>query len=309
MDCADLQWSPLLSAPAHSQLAGVLAGLVFAGMIVLFGAKRPSPARTRALVLFAGALVALAVDSFIFGVVAGETVCVKAWTETMPAAGLLGLGALGIFGGISWLFSSYDPENPRVTALANLITYVVAVIVGYHLQVTASSYLVDLQDSNLNEPPGWLFDLVGAYAWGILVLVLAVPLWRAVRRRRGALRTPSALRDREARLDNSAIMAAQLSLLWVLLVALMSGTLLSKSAGWTPRTSDAVVIASTVLSLAVPTLGLIAQLQALPETIKSRPRQAKVPRPLAWHLPRWGRRRPGAAQAATPPLPGGGVTP
>lgn len=129
MDCAELEWSPLGSASSHSQLAGVLAGLVFAGIVVLFSDRNPNTQRTRAVVLFSGSLLALVVASLIFGVIAGEQVCAKAWTETVPASGLLGLGALGVFAGISWLFNAYDDDYGRTTRLITVITYTLAVIV------------------------------------------------------------------------------------------------------------------------------------------------------------------------------------
>jgi hypothetical protein len=51
-----------------------------------------------------------ALDSFMFGITSGEQVCERAWTETMGAAGMLGIGALGLFTGLAWLLRlSLDP--------------------------------------------------------------------------------------------------------------------------------------------------------------------------------------------------------
>ncbi|MEH1059047.1 hypothetical protein V6U89_28055 [Micromonospora sp. CPCC 206171] len=249
----------------------MLAGLVFAGIVVLFSDRNPSRQKTRALVLFTGALLALALDSFIFGVIAGEQVCAKAWSETMPAAGLLGLGALGIFGGISWLFNAYDDHHARVTRLANFITYVVALVVAYHLQVTAGSYLVDMRESGLNSPPSWLFRVVALYAWLIILIILLFPLarWLAGKASsRQALGPEAEQADDETvdkRLDIWAVRAAYLSVGWVIVVAVMSGTLLSRPIdGWEPATPALIVASSTLLSLTIPTIAVVAQLMALP---------------------------------------------
>jgi hypothetical protein len=273
MNCGNLEWNPLGSAPLHSQLAGVLAGLVFAGIVVLFSERNPSPQRTRALVLLSGALLALALDSFIFGVVSGEQICAKAWTETMPAGGLLGLGALGIFGGICWLFNAYDDHYGRTTRLARVITYTVALIVGYHLQVAATSYLNALRASGVNTPPSWLVTVVNAYAVLIVLIILSYGAARWLSSRRGGRRTgrrsgagtgPDGGTSRD-RLDQAAMQAAYLSVFYVIVVAAMAGTLFSRTAGeWIPRTPTWVVVSATLLSLAIPTLALLAQLRALP---------------------------------------------
>ncbi|MGR6318919.1 hypothetical protein Q2K19_31395 [Micromonospora soli] len=259
MDCTKLEWNPLSSASPHSQLAGVLAGLVFAGIVVLLSDRNPSRQKTRALVLFTGALLALALDSFIFGVIAGEQVCAKAWSETMPAAGLLGLGAVGIFGGISWLFNAHDDQNAHVTRLANFITYVVALVVAYHLQVTAGSYLVDMRAFGLNSPPSWLVRVVDLYAWLIVLIILLFPLFRRLTEKASLRRTPGDTTKEadDRRLDSWAIRAAYLSVGWVIIVAAMSGILLSRTIdGWEPTTPTTIVASSTLASLTIPTIAL-----------------------------------------------------
>ncbi|GII25375.1 hypothetical protein [Planosporangium mesophilum] len=316
MNCTDLEWNPISSAQSHSALAGVLAGLVFAGIVVLFSDRNPNRSRTRALVFFSGALLALALDSFIFGVIAGEQVCAKAWTETMPAAGLLGLGALGIFGGISWLFNAYDDDHGRVTRLANLLTYTTALIVAYHLKVTAASYLIDMQTSTLYTPPTWLFRLVDGYALLIAVIIFLFPLSRWLRRRLtlpARLRTVAqkspttgTTRSADDTLDRAAIQAAYLSVVYVIAVAITSGTLLSRPrGGWEPVTPGYVAALSTILSLAIPTLALLAQLRALPSDAPtpSTRTEERTPESARPH----GRHNPGSAGAPDAVTAQGGI--
>jgi hypothetical protein len=90
--CDSADWSPIDSAASHSQLAGVVAGLVFAGIVVILERQAPGRRPAEALTLFVAGFFTFALDGFFFGVVAGERTCPRAWTETMVAAGLLGFG-------------------------------------------------------------------------------------------------------------------------------------------------------------------------------------------------------------------------
>ncbi|MCO8276157.1 hypothetical protein M1L60_36830 [Actinoplanes sp. TRM 88003] len=123
--CTTEDWSPIGSAASHSQLAGVVAGLVFAGIVVIL--ERQAPAQRRpaeALTLFVAGFFTFALDAFFFGVVAGERTCDRAWTETMVAAGLLGFGALSLFVGLSWLLYSLDRTSSTPFRATRVIVYV-----------------------------------------------------------------------------------------------------------------------------------------------------------------------------------------
>ena len=62
-------WSIITSSAANSQLAGVLAAVIFSGIVILFA--RRGPRSTQALGLFAVTFVVLAFDSYLFGTVTG----------------------------------------------------------------------------------------------------------------------------------------------------------------------------------------------------------------------------------------------
>ncbi|QGN45814.1 hypothetical protein GKC29_02385 [Micromonospora sp. WMMC415] len=70
--CEHLDWSPIESAASHSQLAGVIASLLFAGMIVLLTDRGKTIKHTYALMLLTSSFFILALDSFLFSVIAGE---------------------------------------------------------------------------------------------------------------------------------------------------------------------------------------------------------------------------------------------
>jgi hypothetical protein len=172
LECVDTDWRPALSAPLHSQLTGVLASLVFAGMVLVLGFKpAEGGSRANALMLLGSSFFTLMMASFDFGVISGDMVCARAWTLTMPAAGLFGLGFLGVFCGVSWLMAQPGGVNRPAVILIVVTARVVAVIVGFNLWTTADLYLRKLEP--LTHFPGWLDRVVDASWLVVLGLVIA----------------------------------------------------------------------------------------------------------------------------------------
>ncbi len=253
MDCNELGWNPVGSASAHSTLAGVVSSLVFAGIVVLLSDKTPSPQRTRALILFCAAFFALAFDAFLFAVIAGEQICARAWTETMTASALLGLGALGIFSGVAWLLEAFGDAEKRATRLTMLITYTLAFIVVLELQATAQDYIDDLEKTGTAHVPSWAHWMVRLYTPALLVVILFVRLISRIGQRS------------EAATDRSASRAAYVTVAYVLAISLIAGLSEgSPTTDWEPRAHIWIILTATVTTLALPGLGLLAQLLALP---------------------------------------------
>jgi hypothetical protein len=116
--CASTDWSAVASAPANTALAGVLAGFMINGIVLLLsttpGASQRSGYVQGAALLFS-ALVALGLDAYLFGLVTGDTAasaCRRAWTEAMFAAGLLGLGAVAVIVAIVFLLGVFFWDTP-----------------------------------------------------------------------------------------------------------------------------------------------------------------------------------------------------
>ena len=84
MDCRLEGWDPIVSAGYLSQLAGVLAGLVFAGIVVLLGDRTERAGRVRAAMLLASGLFAMVVASTLFAFIAGMSTCALATVMTTP---------------------------------------------------------------------------------------------------------------------------------------------------------------------------------------------------------------------------------
>jgi MFS family permease len=147
VNCTDAGWSAVTSATANATLAGVLAGFMLNGIIVLLSRQIREFAKVRALGLLFTAFVALALDSYLFGLVTGESTCRRAWTEAMLAAGLLGMGAVAIIAGFGLLVAEYVPSRGNnestqmLRTLFNVLRGGVALVVLTVLFMTSWNYL------------------------------------------------------------------------------------------------------------------------------------------------------------------------
>jgi hypothetical protein len=229
-------------------LAGVVAGLVFAGIVVMLE-RQAAPVRrpAEALTMFLAGFFTFALDGFFFSVVAGERTCVRAWTETMVAAGLLGYGALSLFVGVSWLLYSLDRTSSTPFRVTRVIVYVLAFIVVAQLNATARDYLRDVR------PPGqfgWIDTLLTT---GLIVIVSVIVAHVFLARR---------LRHWSRR---SAGLAAYVAIAYVLVCALSFGLLtVVETSYWSAGARPVVYLTATLVSVMLPTFVVIIHLLALP---------------------------------------------
>jgi hypothetical protein len=245
--CDSADWSPIGSAASHSQLAGVVAGLVFAGIVVILERQASTRRPAEALTMFVAGFFTFALDGFFFAVVAGERTCARAWTETMVAAGLLGFGALSLFVGVSWLLYSLDRTSSTPFRVTRVIVYVLALIVVAQLNATARDYLRDVRPAGQFR---WIDTLLTA---GLIVIVAVIAGHAALARR---------LRGWSRR---SAGLAAYLAIAYVLVCALSFGLLtVVETSYWDNGARPVVYLTATLVAVMLPTLVVIIHLLALP---------------------------------------------
>jgi hypothetical protein len=196
------------SALANATLAGLLAGFMLNGIVVLLS-RQPEPGQRvgyfqSASLLFA-AFVALGLDSFLFGLITGDqagVACRRAWTEAMFAAGLLGVGTVAVVVSIVFLLGVFfDPairlaksrkeapegsaaksveeaeeeeevrkSNDLLAMLCSLLRPGVALLVVGLLVMTAVSYLFAFFRAGA---PTWAYIVVWAI-WGIDYVVIGL---------------------------------------------------------------------------------------------------------------------------------------
>jgi hypothetical protein len=175
--CSNAGWSAVTSAGANTALAGVLAGFMLNGIVVLLSRMMTNIAKVRALGLLLAAFVALGLDSYMFGLVTGDSSCNRAWTEAMFAAGLLGMGAVAIIAGFGLLVAEYvDKKDKESTAmLETLFKFLrvgVALVVLGLLFMTSWNYLYAVLGKGV---PGYAKDLLWSYfaigAGALLILI------------------------------------------------------------------------------------------------------------------------------------------
>jgi MFS family permease len=172
-------WSAVASAGANTALAGVLAGFMLNGIVVLLSGTM-NIGKVRALGLLFAAFVALGLDSYLFGLVTGDNSCQRAWTEAMLAAGLLGVGAVGIIAGFGLLVAEFagkaDGEATAILkTLFNFLRIGVALVVIGLLFMTSWNYLYAVLGTGV---PGYAKDLLWSYL-GIGAGALAILLLNA----------------------------------------------------------------------------------------------------------------------------------
>jgi hypothetical protein len=245
--CDSADWNPIASAVSHSQLAGVVAGLVFAGIVVVLQRQARARRPAEALTMFLAGFFTFALDSFFFSVVAGERTCPRAWTETMLAAGLLGFGALSLFLGVAWLLFALDRASSTPFRVTRVIVYVLVLIVVSQLNATARDYLRDVR------PPGhhqWIDALLtGGIFMGAGIIVLHIALARRL----------------SAYSRRATGVAAYFAIAYVLVCALAFGLLtVVETSYWNTGAKPMVYITATLVSVTLPTIVVTTQLIALP---------------------------------------------
>ncbi|MFI6299436.1 hypothetical protein ACIBEJ_48135 [Nonomuraea sp. NPDC050790] len=195
--CPEPGWNPVALAPVLSQLAGVLAGFVFTSIVVMLSQSWPRRRRIPAISLFVAAFAALALNSYLLAVIAGETpkggACYRIWSEMMIASGLLGVGAVALTSGVAWLIAAHLEQDDGAEGavdlerLARAVLHGVATLAVLLLSTTSLDYLYVAFDTH---PPGWLIATVYAYLATVLVLIAVI---------RGRLRRTTAVSEEIAR--------------------------------------------------------------------------------------------------------------
>lgn len=271
MACPSNGWSMVSSAPTNSQLAGVLAGFVFTGIIILLG--RPGPRNTQTLALFCATFVALAFDSYLFSMVSGGDTglfCTRVWSQGMAASGLLAVGGVALIGGIAWLLNDHlddthsasrsAADNLRVgrvdlDRLSRFMLYGVACAVTLILAATTSDYLSVVSNSKLGQLV-WL-TLSSPAAVGGISFALST-----VRRHRRSDKNCTAT---EVQTSTKVLSVATLAILaYSVIGPVYAGGLASVPEIWFRSSSTAIVITTIVVGLIVPSALIIALILAVP---------------------------------------------
>ncbi|MGI5501325.1 hypothetical protein ACQEU1_13960 [Lentzea sp. CA-135723] len=256
----------ITSAPTNSQLAGVLAGFVFTGILILFG--RPGPKNTQTLSLFAATFVILGFDSYLFSLISGgdsDPVCSRVWTESMAASGMLAAGATALIGGIRWLLAHHlddeaegevpDSNTVDLDRLSLYMLYGVATAVMLLLAATTLDYFQVVFE---HRAPGWL-------NWLVSLSPLAVGATAVVLTRRRARRTAvDDSQQRSNRATRSLSVTAFGLLVYAVVGPVFAGVLTNLPTSlWSP-TPALLIVMGVVIGLVFPAVLLVALIVSAP---------------------------------------------
>lgn len=170
-------FSPIDAAAPLSQLAGVLAAVIFTGMVLLVSNRsvRMEAARRRALIAMIPTFLGLLFTSFCFAVIAGEGICLRASAESIAASGLFAQGATATFYSLSWMLAGFE-ESGQLSDVAGSAVYVVAVLSVAQLAVTTLDLQQKIADNAMVALMIW-----GYVALGTVCYVLSWVSWYRAR--------------------------------------------------------------------------------------------------------------------------------
>lgn len=187
------RFDPIASSVIYSQLTGVLAGVLFTGMVLLVTikpARAAEEARRTSLEYLVPSFFAAVVATFFYGVIAGEGSCPRANIESLSTSGLIAIVALGSFISLAWLLTSVEAHAGLADVTAACIAFVGLLVVA---QVAIT--IADTQ-TRFHQEGTMASILTGAYLLGGLGMVTATSLlWRKAPQR---LRNPIHQRVRRA---------------------------------------------------------------------------------------------------------------
>jgi hypothetical protein len=174
-DCVSNGWSIIASAQANSNVAGILAGFLFFGLIYLLGRNDK---REEVVLLFTASFVVLAFASFLFSRVSGfsvqpdldqhatTAVCKAAWMAGMIAMAMLMVGAATMMVGLGYVLVAYSAESERRYLERLAAAAAAAVLAGNIFMLYTSMNFYDV----LLDSPDKLFT------WTFIVVAILVVL-------------------------------------------------------------------------------------------------------------------------------------
>lgn len=138
-----LDWSAKAAASGQSVLSGVLAGFVFAAIVVILSTRegRRGKEAADALKLLFSAFFGLGVTAYLFADQAADSNCLRAGAEEVLAGGLLGTFAIVMIVALTWLVVAYDLYAAGVLEFLRGLIYFAAAFVVMLLCTSSYTYL------------------------------------------------------------------------------------------------------------------------------------------------------------------------
>lgn len=165
-------WSPTDVAPSQSAIAGVLAGFVFGGLVVMLSVRIAARAEqtARALKLLFLAFFGLIVVAYLFADLAGDKNCLRANSEEVVSGAILGTFSIIMIVSLTWLTVAYDVHAHGVL---KFLRHLIHVASGFVVLLLCTSSISCLQAEVPHGPS--LQVQTSIYLVGGLLYLAALP--------------------------------------------------------------------------------------------------------------------------------------
>ena len=159
------------AAASQSALAGVLAGFLFGGIVVVLSVRtaRHSSEAANALKLQFSAFVGLAVAAYLLSDQAGDELCLRATSEKAVTDGIFSTFAVVAVVSLTWLIVAYERHTHGILRFLRGLAYVATAFV---VLLKCTSTYTCLQAELPHGPPAAVSALIAAA--GVLLYLAAV---------------------------------------------------------------------------------------------------------------------------------------
>jgi hypothetical protein len=254
-------WSPIIASGPQSAVAAVLAGFVFAGIVVILSArpKRRFQA-SQALKLLFTAFLGLAVTSYLLADTTGEQTFSRADTIVAVTGGLFATFAILMLVSLTWLVVAYELGGDHVLEFLRSLIYVAGAFVMLLLCVSSQSYLS--YEIKPHGPPAIISYAI--YGVGVLAALVALAglAWLKWLRKIPSHVFPSSCEEK--RWNKVVGRCGRVALTYLALISLGAGIVLALPKNWyTPMSTPFVyTVGWTALLLPLPVLVLAGRQHA-----------------------------------------------
>jgi hypothetical protein len=258
--CYTYGWNPIAAASSQSAIAAVMAGFVFAGIIVVLSVMADDLKReaAQALKLLFTAFFGLAVTSYLLAEMAGDQICPRAQTIEVLASGALGAFAVVMITSLTWLVVAYKRDDHNVLKFLHGLMYVSCIFIAFLLITHSSSYL----EAELPNQPYSIVNTILYATSGLFLIAGTYLAWKAPKHR-------SKSGDVSITSDRSVNWCVWSVLIYLALTSLATGvTASSPPRMWNPYPAAwpiyLAAASSLVLPLAVLTLAILGLARTAP---------------------------------------------
>jgi hypothetical protein len=246
--CKQVEWSFQNAASTFSSFAGLAASLVLASMVIIVVEYKGEENPTSAVAMFTVALLALGMDTFIFGAASGEVLCARGGAQGLLGDSTMAPGVIILLLGVTLLQAKFTHAHPGLTLLGNVVTCMGAAGTMALLALWAVRLVNNLTLLRLRPGPMASYApsviLAGIFLLAIVVIALAQPGDRV---RQAAI-----------------IVTTCIYLLHIFVAFLMYVvTIIIPATQWTVHTDSIVLALTIIISIAFPFVELTGVVMAL----------------------------------------------